>query len=100
MLSSSVRRFSHLFLLVTLSLIPFAAPPARAQEGKTTTLELKTPVGREIGGGESHDYQFALQAGQFLHLSWKQQKLGLVLTISGPDGKPLLSFRPEPRSES
>jgi CHAT domain-containing protein len=94
MFPRSVPRLFPVFLLLTLSLASSVAWSARAQ-GEMPTLELNAPVEREIAGGQSHDYQFALQAGQFLHLSWGQQKVGLVMTIFAPDGKPVLEINHE-----
>ncbi|HST51123.1 MAG TPA: CHAT domain-containing tetratricopeptide repeat protein [Pyrinomonadaceae bacterium] len=87
-----------LFLIATLSLFSIAQRPARAQS-EAQPLELNAPVEREINAGESHDYQVALQAGQFLRLSWGQQKFGLVLTVFGPDGVPLFALNHEPHSK-
>jgi CHAT domain-containing protein/tetratricopeptide (TPR) repeat protein len=84
-----------LFFIATLSLVSIARQPLLAQ-GQTQTLELNAPVERDIAGGESHDYQFTLQAGQYLHLSWGQQKFGILLTIFAPDGKRLLVINHEP----
>lgn len=91
MLHSSVPRFSTLFLLIALSLASAAGRSARAQ-AEIPTLELNAPVEREIAGGASHDYQFALQAGQSLRLSLSQQKVFLSLNIFGPEDKPLLTI--------
>ena len=82
-------RLFPLFLTLTLLLTAFATRSARAQ-GEIPTLELNVPVERDLSVGESHDYQFKLQAGQFLRLGWSEQKFGLVMTILGPDGKPLV----------
>ncbi|MDT7543177.1 MAG: hypothetical protein QOE33_3081 [Acidobacteriota bacterium] len=98
MFPRSSPRLFPLFLLVTLSLTSFVGSDARAQ-GQIRSLEPGVPVEREISGDESHDYQYALQAGQFLHLSWGQQKIGLVLTIIGPDGKPVMEVNHETHTQ-
>jgi CHAT domain-containing protein/tetratricopeptide (TPR) repeat protein len=87
-----------LFLVATIALIFNAQRPARAQD-QPQTLELNVPVARDIAAGESHDYRFALQAGQFLRLSWGQQKFGVVLTISAPGGRQLLVIKNEPHGK-
>lgn len=91
-------RLFPLFLIAALSPVSAAARRARAQ-GEIPALEVNAPVERDIGGGESHDYQVALQAGQFLGLSWGAQKFGLVLTVFGPDGGQLVSVVGEPRGK-
>lgn len=98
MFPGSRPRLLTLFLIVALSLISAATLSAQTQ-GETAPLELNAPVEREIAGGESHDYQFALQAGQLLRLSWGQQKFGLVLTVFAPDGKSLFSVNHEPHAQ-
>ncbi|HZT57017.1 MAG TPA: CHAT domain-containing tetratricopeptide repeat protein [Pyrinomonadaceae bacterium] len=89
-----------LFLIATLSLIHVAQGHALAQaQAQPQTLELNAPVERDIAGGESHDYQLTLEAGQFLHLSWGQQKFGLVLTVFTPEGRPLVVVKHEPHGK-
>ncbi|HYY95255.1 MAG TPA: CHAT domain-containing protein [Pyrinomonadaceae bacterium] len=85
-------RLSLLFLVAALS---FVAAAARAQT-PPAALELNVPVEREIAGGESHDYQLSLQAGQCLHLTWAIQKFGPVLTVFAPDGRVVVVVNQEP----
>jgi CHAT domain-containing protein/tetratricopeptide (TPR) repeat protein len=44
-------------------------------------------VEREIAGGESHTYQIALQAGQFVRLRLEQRAIDAALILTAPDGK-------------
>lgn len=97
MFPGSLSRLFPLFLAFMLPLGP--ARPARAQD-VIPALELGVPVEREIAAGESHDYQFSLQAGQFLHLTWSLQKIGVVLTVFGPDGKSVLVVNHEPHGRA
>jgi CHAT domain-containing protein len=98
MFAGSRSRLFPLFLTIPLLLISYATRSARAQ-GETTSLELNTPAERELAAGESHDYQFTLQAGQFMRLGWREQKFGLVMTLLGPDGKPLITVNLEPHGK-
>jgi CHAT domain-containing protein/tetratricopeptide (TPR) repeat protein len=93
-MSASPRpRVSSLLLVAVLSLVSGRAALAQSQ---ATALELNVPVEREIAGGESHDYQFSLQAGQSLHLTWAIQKFGPVLTVFAPDGRVVVVVNEEP----
>jgi CHAT domain-containing protein/Tfp pilus assembly protein PilF len=55
-----------------------AAPSALLEPGKT--LE------RQLGGGESHDYRFTLQAGQYARLLVDQRSINIAVECFGPDG--------------
>lgn len=54
------------------------------------TLEPGKPVEREIAGSESHSYQTSLQAGQFVRFRLAQRTVDTALTLSAPDGKPIV----------
>ena len=62
-------------------------PMARGQENRT--LEAGKPLERELAGGQSHAYQIALAAGQYLHVVAEQRGIDVVVTLFGPDGKKL-----------
>ena len=47
------------------------------------------PIERELAGGQSHAYQIALAAGQYLHVVAEQRGIDVVVTLFGPDGKKL-----------
>jgi CHAT domain-containing protein/tetratricopeptide (TPR) repeat protein len=46
-------------------------------------------VERGIAGGESHAYQIALQAGQFVRFRLEQRAIDAALILTAPDGKQL-----------
>lgn len=58
----------------------------------------------EIAGNESHVYELALTAGQFLHAIVEERGVDLIVTLYGPDGEKLIGvdlfsmFAPEPVS--
>lgn len=92
-------RLSSLILLVTLLIVPFIPFAAWAQN-ETSMLSMGAPVEREIAGGARHDYQYQLQAGEFLHLRWREQKISLMMTIKGPDGLTILAIRHETHTQA
>jgi CHAT domain-containing protein/tetratricopeptide (TPR) repeat protein len=53
-------------------------------------LEPSNPIEREIAGGESHNYQITLAAGQFVRIEVEQKSVDVKLALSGPDGKRLV----------
>jgi CHAT domain-containing protein/uncharacterized protein HemY len=79
------RTFILLFVVfnLCLSVAGQVAPEA-------TTLVPGLPVEREIAGGESHTYQFALAAGQFVRAVVEQKAIDVKLALANPDGKPLV----------
>lgn len=79
------RTFVFLFLICMLCLSA-AAQVAPAP----TTIVPGQPVERGLAGGESHTYQIALTAGQFMHVVVEQKDVDVALTLAGPDGKPLV----------
>lgn len=63
---------------------------AHAQD--VQTLMPGKPVERELAGGESHTYQLALTAGQFVRFRLDQQAIDSSIGLSSPDGKPLVGM--------
>ncbi|HEY6970386.1 MAG TPA: CHAT domain-containing protein [Candidatus Angelobacter sp.] len=53
------------------------------------TLELQKPISRQIQGGESHEYQIALEAGQYALVTIDQKSINIAIAALGPDGKSL-----------
>ncbi len=48
------------------------------------------PVERELAGGQSHSYQLAIAAGQFIRLVVDQRGIDVVVRLFGSDNKQLL----------
>jgi tetratricopeptide (TPR) repeat protein len=63
--------------------------PGVAQESNTTSFTLNKPVERELGQGESHSYQIALESGQYLRVLIDQRGIDVGVTLHGPDGQKL-----------
>ena len=60
------------------------------EQASVNTIAVGQPVAREMRGGEEHTYQVALNAGQYARVVVEQKGIDLVLSLFGPDGKPLL----------
>jgi tetratricopeptide (TPR) repeat protein len=100
-----------LFLLVESMARAFAPSPRLfAQSGAgpnpivqgekdTRPLEPGKPVERELAGGQSHDYQITLSAGQFMKVIVEQRGIDVVVGLLGPDAKPIMEFDSEIRSQ-
>lgn len=84
-------------LLVLLISVANAYQQAAQETTKTTgvtkqdvnALELGKPIERDLAGGQSHSYQIALTASQFLHVVVEQLGIDVVVTLHGPDDKKL-----------
>jgi hypothetical protein len=83
-----MKRFISLLLVLSLSTV-FAQAQIKQDAQK---LESEKPVEREIAGGESHTYQLKLAAGQFVRFRLEQRAIDAALTLSAPDGKPLVAM--------
>jgi ketosteroid isomerase-like protein len=70
--------------LVCLGGVLCSASGATAED-----LRPATPVRRSIAPNETHDYTFAAQPGQRLHVSVGQLGVDVVVLLFGPDGKKL-----------
>src|SRR5215470_221887 len=62
-------------------------------------LEPGKPIRRELAGGQQHAYQIRLDANQFLKVVVEQKGIDVVAHVSGPDGKQILEFDSESRSQ-
>src|SRR5215510_10739572 len=74
--------------------------PIGAGKGKDIhALEPGKPIRRELAGGQEHSYQIRLNANQFLKVVVEQKGIDVVAQVSGPDGKQILEFDSESRSQ-
>ena len=76
-------RYAVVVWLLLLSAISGRAP-------QVYTLTAGQPVVREMKGGEEHQYQVRLNAGQHVRVVVEQKGIDVVLVLSGADGKPAL----------
>jgi len=59
-----------------------------AQRG-TGTLKLGTPVERQLGPGQSHDFTVNLEENNLLQLVVEQQGVDVIVRVFSPSGKPV-----------
>src|SRR6266542_4128941 len=62
-------------------------------------LEAGKSIKGELAGGRRHGYRISLGANQFLKVVVEQQGIDIVAQVSGPDGKQILEFDSESRSQ-
>jgi CHAT domain-containing protein len=55
-------------------------------------LEVGKPIERELKGGETHTYEIALEAGQFLNAVVEQRGIDVEVVVIAPDGKELMKI--------
>jgi len=68
-------------------------------EKEVRALEAGKSIKDELAGGGRHAYRISLGADQFLKVVVEQQGIDLVAQVSGPDGKQILEFDSESRSQ-
>lgn len=71
-----------LLLLTFLICFPLAVI-ANAQ----TTLQLGTPVERELGSGNVHEFSVSLEEGQYIQLVVEQRGIDVIVKVLFPSGK-------------
>jgi CHAT domain-containing protein/tetratricopeptide (TPR) repeat protein len=62
------------------------APMNGETDAPSALLELGKTLERQLSGGESHEYLFALKAGQYARLLMYQHSINLAVECFGPDG--------------
>src|SRR5262245_50388958 len=94
-----------LVLFIGMSSVRSAVPnephpnEARQDDRQVQRLEQNMPVERELAGGQSHSYQFSLDAGQYVKLVIEQRGIDLKAQLSGPNGKLIAEFNSESRNQ-
>src|SRR6266508_1045602 len=68
-------------------------------EKDVRALEAGKSIKGELAGGRQHAYRISLGANQFLKVVVEQQGIDIVAQVSGPDGKQILEFDSESRSQ-
>ena len=74
--------------LRTLLLLFFLCSAASAQ----TTLQTGTPIERELGPGEIHQFTLSLEQNNFVQLVVEQRDIDLIIRVTSPSGKSLGEF--------
>src|SRR6185295_9593724 len=73
-------------VITALLLLSGALNAAKAQQ----QIVVGQPIAREMKGGEEHQYQVKLSAGQYARVVVDQKGIDVVLALLGTDGKPVL----------
>ena len=69
------------------------APANSSQENRPVVrLEPGKPIEKTLAGGGSDSYEIQVGAGQFLHAVVDQLGIDVVLSLYGPDGKPIATM--------
>ena len=74
--------------LRTLLLLFFLCSAASAQ----TTLQVGTPIERELGTGEVHQFTVSLEPNSFVQLVVEQREIDVIVRVFSPSGKSLGEF--------
>ena len=74
--------------LRTLLLLFFLCSAASAQ----TTLQIGTPIERELGPGEIQQFTLSLEQNNFIQLVVEQRDIDLIIRVTSPSGKSLGEF--------
>lgn len=74
--------------LRTLLLLFFLCSAASAQ----TTLQPGTPIERELGTGEAHQFTLSLEQNNFVQLVVEQRDIDVIVKVFSPSGKSLGEF--------
>jgi CHAT domain-containing protein/tetratricopeptide (TPR) repeat protein len=81
--SGGRRRLAYLLRLVGFIATGFAI---QSNAADYTLLEQGNAVERQLAGGESHEYRFRLEAGQYAKAMVRQTSIDVAVTVFGPDG--------------
>jgi CHAT domain-containing protein/Tfp pilus assembly protein PilF len=68
---------------------------ARKKPQESLILELGKPIERELSDGQTHSYQIALSAGQFMSVALKYRGRDVQVKLLTPTGKQITEFDPE-----
>ncbi len=84
------------FLLAIVYAVSLTGPAVKASGFKPvfsasdiTALAVNAPVERTMAGGETHLFKVALEPGQYLLVTAKQQGVDLTAALVRPDGQPI-----------
>jgi CHAT domain-containing protein/Tfp pilus assembly protein PilF len=82
--------FSNLGVAGPIRQVGAFLPQTQVDSGQVIELKAGSPVDREMKGGQAHNYQVKLSAGQYLHVVAEQHGIDIAMALSGPDGKKLV----------
>src|SRR5262245_17400719 len=62
----------------------------RAPSSESTQLELGNTIEGQLAGGQSHEYHFTVQAGQYVRVLVEQHSINVTIACFGPNGRELV----------
>src|SRR5262245_22548069 len=83
--SSFIQRL--LTLVAGLCLLLLTLNVSGHQSDEVRTLAPQIPVERELAGRQTHPYQIALAANQFVKIDAEQRGVDIAIKLIAPDGK-------------
>src|SRR5687768_9955550 len=92
-------KFGNLLIFSLLVCLPFRFSYSQTLEPQPiTALESGKTVEREIAGGQKHDFQIALEKGQYANISVEQRGIDVLIRVIDSDGKSIAEFDAELRT--
>lgn len=88
--SRCIQRLTRLAAPLAIALLLSHTLSLAQNPPEARRLEVGKPIERELQGGQSHVYQIELAAGQYLNVVIEQRGIDVAITVTGPDGKPLV----------
>ena len=76
--------FIFLCILATVSMQTRATPRA-----ESVVLEVRKTIEGQLAGGQTHEFQFSVQSGQYVRISIEQRSIDVAIACFGPDVKEL-----------
>ena len=77
--------FIFLCILATVSMQTRATPRA-----ESVVLEVRKTIEGQLAGGQTHEFQFSVQSGQYVRISIEQRSIDVAIacyqTSAGPEG--------------
>lgn len=70
--------------------------PSLTSAQVVTTLRQGQTIEKELAGGQTHNYQMALAAGQFAQVAIEQRGVDVVIAVAGSDGARLAEIDQQP----
>ena len=77
---------------LAIALLPTRSAAAAEPADRPRALNAGAAVSRGLAGGETHDYVFSLDRGQFAEIRVVQRGVDVVLDLLGPDGTVLFAM--------
>jgi tetratricopeptide (TPR) repeat protein len=88
--SSDRSRFLGVCLFIFLCILATVAMQTRATpRAESVVLEVGKTIEGQLAGGQTHEFQFSVQSGQYVRISIEQRSIDVAIACFGPDVKEL-----------